>query len=92
MLSVHLAVSAARSEWLNSSAVVARSIYRKKFADKNFNLKHEAPFYLSMANIGPNTNALQFFITTAKTVWLYGKHVVSPPLAAMPLRAFQYCL
>jgi peptidyl-prolyl isomerase H (cyclophilin H) len=62
-------------DFINHDGTGSECIYGSKFADENFDVKHDASGLLSMANNGKDTNGCQFFITCAATPHLDNKHV-----------------
>jgi len=53
------------------------SIWKRPFKDEfAHNVTFNKSGILAMANAGPGTNGSQFFITTAPTPWLNGRHTI----------------
>jgi cyclophilin family peptidyl-prolyl cis-trans isomerase len=51
------------------------SIYGPTFPDESFSVEHDAEGIVGYANTGPNTNASQFYITTAQNSWMNKRYV-----------------
>lgn len=58
------------------SGTGGESIWGKDFKDEYKGKVFDKSGILAMANRGPYTNGSQFFITTAKTPWLNGRHTI----------------
>jgi peptidylprolyl isomerase len=61
------------------------SIWKKDFKDEFTNKMFERAGVLAMANRGSHTNGSQFFITTAPTPWLNGRHTIFGQVTAQSM-------
>lgn len=61
---------------MNGDGTGSISIYGDTFEDENLTINHTIAGFLGMANVGPDSNGCQFYVTTIATPWLDGIHTV----------------
>lgn len=66
----------------SGTGMSGESIWKKEFKDEFTNKVFDKAGILAMANRGPHTNGSQFFITTAPTPWLNGRHTIFGEITA----------
>lgn len=66
-----------------------KSIWGKNFKDEYKGKVFDKAGILAMANRGPHTNGSQFFITTAQTPWLNGRHTIFGQATASSMQTLQ---
>ena len=65
------------------------SIWKKDFKDEFKDKTFNKAGILAMANRGPSTNGSQFFITTAPTPWLNGRHTIFGHVITSSMKTIQ---
>ena len=71
------------------SGRAGKSIWGKAFKDEYKGKTFNKVGILAMANSGPHTNGSQFFITTANTPWLNGRHTIFGQASASSMDTLQ---